>query len=173
MGCKIKKYIAVIISKAKKEKTPEEIKRYQKMLANKDVVGVFQLESEGMQTLCKRIGLSVFEEIIALIALYRPGPMQFIDQFIEAKKDPSKMQVPHPLLKDLVTETYGVLVYQEQVMKIVQVLAGYTLARADAVRKMMIQGLPIMAVWKNCVILLGMTAVILAVSLKKFKDKLE
>ena len=58
--------------------------------------GVFQLESEGMQNLCRRIGLSVFEEIIALIALYRPGPMQFIDQFIEGKKDASKIQVPHP-----------------------------------------------------------------------------
>ena len=100
-------------------------------------VGVFQLESEGMQNLCRRIGLSVFEEIIALIALYRPGPMQFIDQFIEAKKDPSKMHVPHPLLKDLVSETYGVLVYQEQVMMAARIIAGYTLGEADILRRAM------------------------------------
>ena len=100
-------------------------------------IGVFQLESEGMQNLCRRIGLSSFEEIIALIALYRPGPMQFIDQFIEAKHDPSKMHVPHPLLKDLVTETYGVLVYQEQVMMAAQIIAGYTLGEADILRRAM------------------------------------
>ncbi|MBE6413579.1 MAG: DNA polymerase III subunit alpha [Verrucomicrobiaceae bacterium] len=108
-----------------------------KLLNSGITVGVFQLESEGMQNLCRRIGLSVFEEIIALIALYRPGPMQFIDQFIEAKKDPSKMQVPHPLLKDLVTETYGVLVYQEQVMMAARIIAGYTLGEADILRRAM------------------------------------
>lgn len=99
--------------------------------------GVFQLESEGMQNLCRRIGLSVFEEIIALIALYRPGPMQFIDQFIEGKKDHSKIQVPHPLLKDLVAETYGVLVYQEQVMMAARIISGYTLGEADILRRAM------------------------------------
>ena len=108
-----------------------------KLLNSGITVGVFQLESEGMQNLCKRIGLSVFEEIIALIALYRPGPMQFIDQFIESKKDPSKLQVPHPLLKDLVQETYGVLVYQEQVMMAARIIAGYTLGEADILRRAM------------------------------------
>lgn len=108
-----------------------------KLLNSGITVGVFQLESEGMQNLCRRIGLSVFEEIIALIALYRPGPMQFIDQFIEAKKNPSKMHVPHPLLKDLVQETYGVLVYQEQVMMAARIIAGYTLGEADILRRAM------------------------------------
>jgi len=108
-----------------------------KLLNSGITIGVFQLESEGMQNLCRRIGLSVFEEIIALIALYRPGPMQFIDQFIEAKKDPSKMHVPHPLLKDLVQETYGVLVYQEQVMMAARIIAGYTLGEADILRRAM------------------------------------
>ena len=108
-----------------------------KLLNSGLTVGVFQLESEGMQNLCRRIGLSVFEEIIALIALYRPGPMQFIDQFIEAKKDPKKMHVPHPLLKDLVSETYGVLVYQEQVMMAARIIAGYTLGEADILRRAM------------------------------------
>ncbi|MGB0343930.1 MAG: DNA polymerase III subunit alpha [Coraliomargarita sp.] len=99
--------------------------------------GVFQLESGGMQQLCRQIGLSSFEEIIALIALYRPGPMQFIPDFIKGKKDPSTVQVPHPLLKDLVEETYGVLVYQEQVMQAAQIIAGYTLGGADILRRAM------------------------------------
>ncbi|PXA05680.1 DNA polymerase III subunit alpha [Coraliomargarita sinensis] len=99
--------------------------------------GVFQLESGGMQQLCRQIGLSSFEEIIALIALYRPGPMQFIPQFIEGKKDPSTVVVPHPLLKELVEETYGVLVYQEQVMQAAQIIAGYTLGDADILRRAM------------------------------------
>jgi DNA polymerase-3 subunit alpha len=98
---------------------------------------VFQLESGGMQQLCRQIGLSSFEEIIALIALYRPGPMQFIPQFIEGKKDPSTVVIPHPLLKDLVQETYGVLVYQEQVMQSAQIVAGYTLGGADILRRAM------------------------------------
>ena len=100
-------------------------------------VAVFQLESGGMQQLCRQIGLASFEEIIALIALYRPGPMQFIPQFIEGKKDPSTVQIPHPLLKDLVQETYGVLVYQEQVMQSAQIIAGYTLGGADILRRAM------------------------------------
>ena len=100
-------------------------------------VGVFQLESGGMQQLCRQIGLGSFEEIIALIALYRPGPMQFIPQFIQGKKDPSTVKIPHPLLKDLVEETYGVLVYQEQVMQAAQIIAGYTLGGADILRRAM------------------------------------
>ena len=100
-------------------------------------IGVFQLESGGMQNLCRRLGLSTFEEIIALIALYRPGPMQFIDQYIEGKKDPSTIQVPHPKVKELVSETYGVLVYQEQVMQVAQIVAGYTLGGADILRRAM------------------------------------
>lgn len=119
------------------EEVPLEDPAAFKLLNCGITVGVFQLESEGMQNLCRRIGLSSFEEIIALIALYRPGPMQFIDQFIEAKKDPSKLQVPHPLLKDLVQETYGVLVYQEQVMMAARIIAGYTLGEADILRRAM------------------------------------
>jgi len=107
-------------------------------LLNKgNTLGVFQLESEGMRNLCRRIGLSSFEEIIALIALYRPGPMQFIDQFVEGKKDSAKIQIPHPMLKELVSETYGVLVYQEQVMEAARIIAGYTLGQADILRRAM------------------------------------
>jgi DNA polymerase-3 subunit alpha len=90
-----------------------------------------------MQSLSRQIGLSKFEEIIALIALYRPGPMKFIPQFVEAKKDPEKVIVPHPLLKELVEETYGVLVYQEQVMESARIIAGYSLGDADLLRRAM------------------------------------
>lgn len=107
------------------------------LLNSGHTTGVFQLESGGMQALCRQLGISSFEEIIALIALYRPGPMQFISQYIEGKRDRSKIQVPHPLLKELVEETYGILVYQEQVMKVAQIIAGYTLGEADILRRAM------------------------------------
>lgn len=119
----------------------EDSKTYD-LLNSGHTTGVFQLESSGMQTLCRQIGLSRFEEIIALIALYRPGPMQFIPQFVECKKDPSKLQVPHPLLKNLVEETYGVLVYQEQVMEAARIISGYTLGDADLLRRAMGKKIP-------------------------------
>ncbi|MFP4069645.1 MAG: DNA polymerase III subunit alpha [Opitutales bacterium] len=119
------------------EKIPLKDQNTFDLLNSGRTTGVFQLESGGMQQLCRQIGLSSFEEIIALIALYRPGPMQFIPQFIEGKKDPSTVQIPHPLLKDLVQETYGVLVYQEQVMQAAQIIAGYTLGGADILRRAM------------------------------------
>ena len=119
------------------EKVPLDDPKTYQLLNSGATVGVFQLESGGMQALCRQIGLSVFEEIIALIALYRPGPMQFIPQFIEGKRDPRKIQIPHPLLKELVSETYGVLVYQEQVMESARIIAGYTLGGADMLRRAM------------------------------------
>ncbi|CAI8355026.1 MAG: DNA polymerase III subunit alpha [Opitutia bacterium UBA7350] len=119
------------------EKVPLKDEATFKLLNSGRTTGVFQLESGGMQKLCRQIGLSSFEEIIALIALYRPGPMQFIDQFIQGKKDPSIVKIPHPLLEDLVKETYGILVYQEQVMKAAQIIAGYTLGGADILRRAM------------------------------------
>ncbi len=116
--------------------TLEDDKTYE-LLNHGKTVGVFQLESSGMQSLCKQIGLSVFEEIIALVALYRPGPMQFIPQFIRGKKDANTIEIPHPLLKELVGETYGVMVYQEQVMEAARIIAGYTLGGADILRRAM------------------------------------
>jgi len=119
------------------EKVSLEDSKTFELLNQGKTVGVFQLESGGMQSLCKQIGLSVFEEIIALVALYRPGPMQFIPQFIKGKKDASTIEIPHPLLKDLVSETYGVMVYQEQVMEAARIVAGYTLGGADILRRAM------------------------------------
>ncbi|MBL4576062.1 MAG: DNA polymerase III subunit alpha [Opitutaceae bacterium] len=119
------------------EKTPLDDSKTFDLLNKGATNGVFQLESGGMQSLCRQIGLSSFEEIIALIALYRPGPMQFIPEFIKGKKDPTTIKIPHPLLKDLVSETYGVLVYQEQVMEAARIIAGYTLGDADILRRAM------------------------------------
>ncbi len=99
--------------------------------------GVFQLESGGMQNLCRQIGLSSIDEIVALIALYRPGPMDWIPDYVRGKKDPSTVKFPHKLLEDVCRETYGVMVYQEQVMEAAKVIAGYTLGGADMLRRAM------------------------------------
>jgi DNA polymerase III subunit alpha len=99
--------------------------------------GVFQLESGGMQALCRQLQVSTIDEIIALIALYRPGPMDWIPDYIRGKKDPSIVKFPHPLLEAVCRETYGVMVYQEQVMEAAKVIAGYTLGGADMLRRAM------------------------------------
>jgi DNA polymerase-3 subunit alpha len=99
--------------------------------------GVFQLESSGMQSLCRQLQVGNIDEIIALIALYRPGPMDWIPDYIRGKKDPSTVKFPHPLLEDVCRETYGVMVYQEQVMEAAKVIAGYTLGGADMLRRAM------------------------------------
>ncbi|HEX3729777.1 MAG TPA: DNA polymerase III subunit alpha [Opitutaceae bacterium] len=99
--------------------------------------GVFQLESGGMQNLCRQLQVSSIEEIIALIALYRPGPMDWIPDYLRGKKDPSTVKFPHALLEEVCRETYGVMVYQEQVMEAARVVAGYTLGGADMLRRAM------------------------------------
>ncbi|HZZ57603.1 MAG TPA: DNA polymerase III subunit alpha [Opitutaceae bacterium] len=99
--------------------------------------GVFQLESGGMQNLCRQLQVSSIDEIIALIALYRPGPMEWIPDYIRGKKDPATVRFPHPLLEEVCRETYGVMVYQEQVMEAAKVIAGYTLGGADMLRRAM------------------------------------
>ena len=99
--------------------------------------GVFQLESGGMQNLCRQIGLSTIDEIVALIALYRPGPMDWIPDYVRGKKDPSTVKFPHKLLEDVCRETYGIMVYQEQVMEAAKIIAGYTLGGADMLRRAM------------------------------------
>jgi DNA polymerase-3 subunit alpha len=99
--------------------------------------GVFQLESTGMQALCRQIGLSSIDEIVALIALYRPGPMEWIPDYVRGKRDPETIKFPHPLLEEICRETYGVMVYQEQVMEAAKIIAGYTLGGADMLRRAM------------------------------------
>lgn len=104
-----------------------------------ETVGVFQLESSGMIELCKKLGPDNLEDITAVNALYRPGPLNsgMVDDFIDIKHGRKEMSFPFPELKPILKDTYGVVVYQEQVMKIAQVLAGYSLGEADILRKAM------------------------------------
>jgi DNA polymerase-3 subunit alpha len=100
---------------------------------------VFQLESRGMKDLIKRLQPDCFEDIVALVALFRPGPLQsgMVDDFINRKHGRAKVEYPHPELEHILKPTYGVILYQEQVMQIAQVLAGYTLGGADLLRRAM------------------------------------
>jgi DNA polymerase III subunit alpha len=109
------------------------------MISRGDTTGVFQLESSGFKDLLQRLRPDCFEDIIAAVALYRPGPLEggMVDQFIECKHGRRKIEYPHPLLEDILCETYGVFVYQEQVMQAAQVLAGFTLGSADLMRRAM------------------------------------
>lgn len=100
-------------------------------------LGVFQLESGGMQDLAKQLHIDTFEEIIAVGALYRPGPMDMIPSFCNRKHGKEEIEIDHPLMKEILSETYGVMVYQEQVMQIASALAGYTLGEGDVLRRAM------------------------------------
>ncbi len=119
------------------EKLPlDDAKTYE--LLNKGLtVGVFQLESGGMRDLCRKFQISSVEHITALVALYRPGPMDLIPDFIKRRHGEVKIEYEHPLLEPIAKETYGVLIYQEQVMQATQLLAGYTLGSADLLRRAM------------------------------------
>ncbi len=99
--------------------------------------GVFQLESAGMTSFMKELKPDSIEDIIAGISLYRPGPMDFIPQYIKGKRDKNNVTYKHPLLEPILKDTYGCIVYQEQVMQIVRDLAGYSLGRSDMVRRAM------------------------------------
>ena len=100
-------------------------------------VGVFQLESSGMRDALRQLAPESMEELTAIISLYRPGPMRNIPMFVDRKFGRAKIEYPHPLLEDILKETYGVIIYQEQVMQIAQVLSGYSLAEADLLRRAM------------------------------------
>ncbi|QIF03775.1 DNA polymerase III subunit alpha [Roseimicrobium sp. ORNL1] len=108
-----------------------------KLLHKGETVAVFQMESGGMSSTCKQLEPDRIEEIIALLALYRPGPMDLIPDFIKRKKGEQKVEYLHPLLEDVSKETYGILIYQEQVQKAANLLAGYTLGAADELRRAM------------------------------------
>ncbi|MFT4670706.1 MAG: DNA polymerase-3 subunit alpha [Pseudohongiellaceae bacterium] len=110
-----------------------------RLLQQGETTAVFQLESRGMKELIKRQVPNSFEDIIALVALFRPGPLQsgMVDDFIDRKHGRTRVEFPHPELEPVLGNTYGVILYQEQVMKIAQVLANYTLGGADILRKAM------------------------------------
>ncbi len=112
------------------------------LLNRAQTLGVFQLESSGMRDLCRRFNVTSIEHIIALIALYRPGPMELIPDFIRRRHGQVEITYEHPLLEPICRETYGIMVYQEQVMQAAQALAGYTLGQADILRRAMGKKLP-------------------------------
>ena len=108
-----------------------------KYIGTGDCDGIFQLESAGMRSFMKRLQPDSMEDIVAGISLYRPGPMDFIDQYLEGKRNASSVKYMCPELEPILKPTYGCIVYQEQVMQIVRDLGGYTLGRADLVRRAM------------------------------------
>ncbi len=114
----------------------EDPKVYE-LISSGDCEAVFQLESGGMKRFMARLQPDSLEDVIAGISLYRPGPMQFVDDFIEGKKHPDQVQYAHPILKEVLGNTYGCIVYQEQVMQIAQKMAGFSFGGADIMRRAM------------------------------------
>ena len=117
------------------ETIPLDDKKTYRLLQKAETVGVFQLESDGMRRYLKQLKPNDFEDIIAMVALYRPGPMQFIPDYIAGKNKKKKVEYLHPNLKPILESTYGIAVYQEQVMRIARDLAGFSLSEADVLRK--------------------------------------
>ena len=121
------------------ERIPLDDKATFDLLKACQTTAVFQLESRGMKDLIRRLQPDCFDDIIALVALFRPGPLQsgMVDDFINVKHGRTEAKYPHPMIEDILKPTYGVILYQEQVMQIAQVLSGYTLGGADLLRRAM------------------------------------
>ena len=124
------------------EKILSTTRRHYRPLASGNTTAVFQLESRGMRDLIKRARPDRFEDVIALVALYRPGPMDLIPEYIERKHGRQRVEYLDPRLQPILGPTYGIMVYQEQVMQIAQVIGGYTLGSADLLRRAMGKKLP-------------------------------
>ncbi|MDD3020976.1 MAG: DNA polymerase III subunit alpha [Alphaproteobacteria bacterium] len=118
-------------------KIPLDDKKSYDMISSGNSTGVFQLESSGMRDTLRKMKPNRFEDIIALVALYRPGPMDNIPKYIDVKEGREKPDYLHPKLQTILEETYGIMVYQEQVMQAAQILSGYTLGGADLLRRAM------------------------------------
>ncbi|EDP46307.1 DNA polymerase III subunit alpha [Rickettsiella grylli] len=150
LGLRTLTIIDWVVQAINKKKKPEEelldigtiplddVKTFDLLKACK-TTAIFQLESRGMRDLIKRLCPDSFDEIVALVALFRPGPLQsgMVDDFINRKHGRAHVQYAHPLLEPILSSTYGIILYQEQVMQIAQVLAGYTLGAADLLRRAM------------------------------------
>lgn len=119
------------------DNVPDDDEKTFDMLCKGESVAIFQFESPGMQKIMKQLQPRCIEELVALNALYRPGPMDYIPQYIEGKWHPETVRYPDPCLEDILKETYGVMVYQEQVMQVAQRIAGYSLGGADMLRRAM------------------------------------
>lgn len=128
-----------ILAKGEINKLPIDIKKTYKLLEQGDLEGIFQLESSGMRQIVRDLKPSSIEDISSILALYRPGPLDagLIPKFINRKHGKEKIEYQHQLLKPILEETYGTLVYQEQIMKMAQDLAGYSLGQADLLRRAM------------------------------------
>lgn len=116
---------------------PQDDQKTLELIRNVDTMGVFQLESDGMKNLLRKMQPTAFDDVVATIALFRPGPMENIPLYLEAKKNPQAITYLHPKLESLLKDTYGVMIYQEQTMQVAQVMAGFTLGKADILRKAM------------------------------------
>ncbi len=112
-------------------------KKVMELFLNADTVGIFQFESEGIKNFLRKLRPNCLEDIINAIALYRPGPMDNIDSFIRRKHKEEKVKYLHPSLEPILKDTYGIIIYQEQIMQILQVVANYSLAEADLIRRAM------------------------------------
>ncbi|MBI6547030.1 MAG: DNA polymerase III subunit alpha, partial [Cyanobacteria bacterium NC_groundwater_1444_Ag_S-0.65um_54_12] len=113
--------------------------RAYELLRSGDTIGIFQVESEGMTKLIRKLQPTCFEDISAILALYRPGPLQsgYVDEYVDRKHGKKPIEYPHPALEPILKDTYGTMVYQEQIMQIAQVLASYSLGGADLLRRAM------------------------------------
>ena len=114
---------------------PNDDEKTYKLLNRGDTIGVFQLESTGIQNLCKEFGINCLEDISALIAIYRPGPLQFLEEFIERKSSKTKVEYDVPAMEPILKETYGIILFQEQVMQVLHVIGGFSLSEANSVRR--------------------------------------
>ncbi|OGW75893.1 MAG: DNA polymerase III subunit alpha [Omnitrophica bacterium RBG_13_46_9] len=126
------------------ERIPLNDKKTFELLANAETIGIFQLESSGMRDLLKKLKPEKFEEIIALLALFRPGPIGsgMLDDFIRRKHKKSAIKYDHPKLEPILKQTYGIIIFQEQIMRIASELAGFSLAKADTLRRAISKKIP-------------------------------
>jgi len=119
------------------EALPMDDKKTFELLCRGDTIGVFQVESPGMRDLLRNLGPTIIQDLIALIALFRPGPMDMIPDFIKRKHGQVKITYDHPLLEEILKETYGIMIYQEQVQQAANKLAGFSLGQGDILRRAM------------------------------------
>ncbi len=131
----LKKIYAIYKKEINLNEIPFDDRKTYKLFQRGETIGVFQFESEGMRKWLKKLKPNVFEDLVAMIALYRPGPMQFLQDYIDGKFKRKKINYLHEKLKPILEKTYGVMIYQEQLMEVARSLAGFTLGEADVLRK--------------------------------------
>ncbi|MCI9312086.1 MAG: DNA polymerase III subunit alpha [Erysipelotrichaceae bacterium] len=116
-------------------KLPLDDPKVYDLLCDVDTIGIFQLESEGIKQLIRQLQPREFEDIVAIVALYRPGPMENIPEYLKRRQRPEQADMIHPSLKPILQHTYGIMIYQEQIMQVAQTMADFSLAKADNLRK--------------------------------------